>query len=286
MRVAVQQEDLQLLGRTLQEQLLAEVTSGEVFQIKCAVNKDELMILTQHPVGVTVDTKQIFAVLEEVLQSLPTYREQRVQCFLRVVGEKLPYAQNSLIMKGQGSLEDQPDEEEISSSSPLVYSPFVEEELFDPLADAPDLLTTKSKFPVKPIFLGAALIGIFMLGGGAYLLTRPCVMFECKEIETAQKLKIESRQLMSRAKSENELVAVQQQLEATSAALTKIPHWSPRYQQVEELKASLSGQSAKINQVVKALQTASVAEQKMQTTANSLEELQARQHLCDKRSRH
>lgn len=87
MRVAVQQEDLQLLSRTLQEQFLAEVPSGEFFQIKCAVNKDELMILTQHPVSVKVNTEEIFAVLEEALQSLPPYQDQQVQCFLRIVGK-------------------------------------------------------------------------------------------------------------------------------------------------------------------------------------------------------
>ncbi|WGV24695.1 hypothetical protein [Halotia branconii] len=303
MRVAVQQEDLQLLARTLQEQFLAEVPFGEVFQIKCAVNQDELMILTQHPVAVTVDTQQIFAVLEEVLQSVPTYKEQRVQCFLRVFGDKLPYAKHSLTMKQRAIGRAGEAGEEVSflfpspssfssssssfssSSSSLTYSPLIEdsqeeeEELFDPLADTPDLLTTPRKRPIKPILLGAALVGIIVLGGGAYLLTRPCVMSECKEIQAAQKLKTESRQLTSRAKSESELVAVQKRLETTSADLAAIPSWSSRYQQAEELKASLSGQSAKINQVVKALQTAAVAAQKTQTPAQSLEELQTRQHL-------
>ncbi len=33
---------------------------------------------------------------------------------------------------------------------------------------------------VKPILLGAALVGVVVLGSGAYLLTRPCVMSECQ----------------------------------------------------------------------------------------------------------
>lgn len=297
MKVAVQQEDLELLGRTLQEQFLAEVPSGEVFQIKCAVNKDELMILTQHPVGITVDTQQIFAVLEEVLQSLPTYREQQVQCFLRVSGDKLPYSKRFLTIKQvhRGAVEAEETMFSSFSSSPssssLLFPPQdfpytdenQEEELedpFDPLADTPDLLTSRTKRrQIKPILLGAALVGILVLGSGVYLLTRPCVMFECKEIQAAEKLKTESRQQISRAKSENELVTVQKQLEATSADLTTIPGWSPHYQQVQELKLSLSGQSEKISQVVKALQVAATAVQKTQTPANSLEELQARQHL-------
>ncbi|MBD2346089.1 hypothetical protein H6G18_18345 [Anabaena subtropica FACHB-260] len=293
MKVAVQQEDLQLLSRTLQEQFLAEVPSGEFFQIKCAVNKDELMILAQHPVSVKAHTEQIFAVLEEALQSLPPYRDQQVQCFLRISGEKLPYAKRSLTMKGHGLWEnpvihkDVEDEEAASFSSlafPLGYSSSTdavedEEEVFDPLAGTPDLLTTPHKRPLKPIILGT-LGGIAVLGsGGAYLITRPCVMSVCQEFQAAQQLNTQFRQLVSRAKSEKELAGVQTQLETTSTALAVIPGWSSYSQQAAELKTSLSGHSEKINQVIKALQGASVAEQKMQTPASSQAELQERQQL-------
>ncbi|MEH2416265.1 hypothetical protein [Nostoc sp.] len=291
MKVAVQQEDLQLLAKTLQEQLLVEVSTAEVFEVKCAVNKDGLMILTQHASDVIVDAQLIFAVIEEVLQSLAPHKEQGVQCFLRVFGEQLPYAKCFLALKQTGSREDAKigstfaggDEEPISYSSPsssLTYFPSIdetkEEEPFDPFADAPNLSASKPAFQVKSILLGAVLVGIVVLGGGAYFLTPPCVMSECKEIQNAEELKTKSPQLMRRAKSEKELVAVQQQLAAASAALNGIPRWSPRYQVSEELKATLSGRSEKINQVVKAFQMASLAAEKV---AYSLEELQARQHL-------
>ncbi|BBD65573.1 hypothetical protein NIES4072_07520 [Nostoc commune NIES-4072] len=286
MKVAVQQEDLQLLAKTLQEQLLAEVSTAE-FEVKCAVNKDELMILTQHESDVIVDTQIIFAVIEEVLQSLAPHRERRVQCFLRVFGEQLPYAKCFLALKQTGGWGDEEVGEggqyfSTLSSSALTYSPSIdkiEEELFDPFADAPNLLTSKPASQIQSILLGAALVGVIVLGGGAYLLTRPCVMSECKEIQNAEQLKTESPQMLRRAKSEKELVAVQQQLAVASAALNVIPSWSPRYQVSEELKASLSGRSEKISQVVKALETGSLATQKVQTPASSLEELQARQHL-------
>ncbi|MBD2563344.1 MULTISPECIES: hypothetical protein [Nostoc] len=293
MKVAVQQEDLQLLAKTLQEQLLVEVSTAEVFEVKCAVNKDGLMILTQHESDVIVDAQIIFAVIEEVLQSLAPHRYQQVQCFLRIFGEQLPYAKCFLAMQigewgdGQGDKgrrgQGDKGEEFAASSSALTYFPSIdeteEEEAFDPFADAPNLSASKPAFQIKPILLGAVLVGIVVLGGGAYFLTRPCVMSECKEIQNAEQLKTKSPQLMRRAKSEKELVALQQQFTAASASLNTIPSWSPHSQVAEELKASLSGRSEKINQVVKALQTASLATQKVQTPAHSLEELQARQHL-------
>ncbi|MBD2676103.1 MULTISPECIES: hypothetical protein [Nostoc] len=306
MKVAVQQEDLQLLAKTLQEQLLVEVPLAGVFQVKCAVNKDELMILTQHPSDVTVDAQTIFAVIEDALQSLAPYREQRVQCFLRVFGEQLPYAKRFLALKQRTELNEgdlgiwasggireedtgtrgRGDTESsfpTSSSSALTYFPSLDEtedeEVFDPFADTPSLPPSKPTRQVKPIFVGVALVGIVVLGLGGYLLTRPCVMSECKEIQIAEQLKTESPQLIRRAKSEKDLMAVHQRLTTASAALSVIPSWSPRYQMSEELKASLSGRSEKISQVVKALQTASLAAEKIKAPARSLEEIQARQHL-------
>ncbi|MDB9376608.1 hypothetical protein, partial [Nodularia sphaerocarpa] len=273
MKVAVQQDNLQLLAKTLQEQLLAKVSSGEVLQIKCAVQKNELMILTQHPVGVNVDTKYIFFLLSEALQSLPTYREQRVQCFIRIFGEELPYARCSFVVKQKQEIR-----QTISLSSSLSYTPStIEDEAeaaFDPFIDTPDLLSTPSPRPVKSLLLGITLVGICVFGSGFYLLTRPCVMSECKEIQTAEKLNWEFRQLLGGANSENELIAAQQQLTTASSDLSIIPRWSSRYQQAQELKARLSMHSEKINQVVTAFQAADVAEKKTQATANSLEELQ------------
>jgi tetratricopeptide (TPR) repeat protein len=221
-----------------------------------------------------------------------------VQCFLRVANEKLPYAKRAITIKHQEEDRETPvieEMEDFADSSNLIFPPitntnsaFVEnldeeeaETPFDPLADAPDLtaIRRQPRLVLSPLLLGAGLLGIVVFGVAGYLLTRPCVMFACQELETATQLRTESRQLMSRAKSENELLAVKQKLDATSAALTIIPQWSPHHQQAEELKTSLATESNKINQVVTALQTGAQAEQKTQTTTNSLEELQARQHL-------
>jgi hypothetical protein len=96
MKATIQQEDLQLLGDILQERLVAQVPDSQDFQVKCAVKSDELMILTQHPPGITVDTQQVFEVLEQALQWQFNYQTQRVQFFLRISGEKLPYAKHFL----------------------------------------------------------------------------------------------------------------------------------------------------------------------------------------------
>ncbi len=312
MKVAALLEDLQFLAQILQEQLRAEVPSGEYFQVKCAVKNDQLMILTQHPQGVAADTENIFAVLEEVLQSLPSLHEQGVELFLRIVGVKLPYAKHSLILKakevggeGVGSREwgvgiwerGQGENLELDSPPPPLPpfptpdapwrvstfpTPSQEEETFDPMADAPDLsfyTSSKPRRPIKAIVLGAVVVAITALSGGSYFLTRPCTMFECKEIQTAEELHRSFRQWVGSAKSEQELTKLEQQFLAASAALKTIPGWSPRSQEAEKLATSLSKRSETIDKVLKAFDAASSATQKSRTPANSIEELKSRQHL-------
>ncbi len=377
MKVAVQQDDLQLLAKTLQEQLLAEVPSGGVFQVKCAVNKDGLMILIQHPLGLIVDTGTIFQLIEEVIQSLPNQQEQHIQCFLRVLGEKYPYTNRSLDLHQRvelseisayphlpeppisvstnsrledskvsgsrlifppvaepisaASLEDEADlpfapsfsaaslEDEAdlpfapsfsaasleddtdstfassfsaasleddadstftsSFATPSVNDDIEEEEPFDPFAGAPDLSTSKSKKLIKSGLIGLGVVAIIALGIGGYVLMTPCLLSECKPVQTAEQLKTESRRSLRRAKTEKELVAIQQQLQASTSELANIPAWSPHSQQAEELRVSLSASSDKIDQVVRALQAAASATKKSQTPATSIEELQARQKL-------
>jgi tetratricopeptide (TPR) repeat protein len=116
-------------------------------------------------------------------------------------------------------------------------------------------------------------------GAGAFLVTSPCLMFECKEIQTAEALQNSFQQLASNANSEDELVQMQKRLESATVALKAIPPWSPRHQEAKKLTIDLSGKSEQVSQVVKGFAAANSALQKTQTPANSLEELQLRQQM-------
>jgi tetratricopeptide (TPR) repeat protein len=359
MKATVQQEDLQVLGNILQERLVAQVLDSQDFQVKCAVKNDELMILTQHPNEVTVDTRQVFEVLEQALQWQFNYQTQRVQFFLRVSGEKRPYAQHFLdfqiptvdtqketeddfpipIVETEKKTEDDfpiptvdKDRETVEigkerdtlfmsfdhqePSSPLtetegetIMDSFLSsseesfsdyalpdlnlsldeseeiediEEKFDPFANIPDKPKKgpfSLSFPPLPIIIGTAVVIALVSGGGAFVLHRGCVISECKELQTAQQFKNDYQQQIKRTKSEKDLLAVQQKLDGVVAELQNIPQWSPRYQDSQLLVTSFSEQSTKINQVLKALQMASLAQKKTQAPPKSLDELRSRQNL-------
>ncbi len=96
MKATIQQEDLQHLGYILQERLVAQVLDTEEFRVRCAMKNDELMILTEHPYEVIVNTQEVFEVLEQALQWQFNYQTEQVQLFLRKLGEKRPYSRHTL----------------------------------------------------------------------------------------------------------------------------------------------------------------------------------------------
>ena len=346
MEATVQQQYLQVLSDILQERLVAQLLDSQDFQVKCAIRNDELMILTQHPADVLVDTQQVFEVLEQALQWQFNYQTQRVQFFLRIAGEKRPYAQYFLDFQIP-SIDSEPETEDefpsptvdreretvkienerdslfISADLQTPSSPITEtedepiidsflpsskesfsdyllldshlsldenevekiediEEKFAPfanIADKPRNRQLSLSLPPVPIMIGTAVVIALLASSSAFVLHRGCVIFECKELQTAQQFKSEYQQQIKRTKSQKDLLTMQQKLDKVVADLQEIPEWSPRYQDSQVLVNSFSEQSTKINQVLKALQIGSSAQKKTQTPPQSLDELRNRQKL-------
>lgn len=302
MRITALQSDLLFLAQILQENLRAEIPSAELFSVKCAVKNDQLMILTQHPKSVTPDTDNIFTVLEEVLGTLPAHQTQKVQMYLRKVGEKLPYAQSVLIFgteignKGSATSASEipneyqqynasthvslnPNDQGSSASIPTITVDVVDC-AFDPLAQMPlSVRTSKPARNYKPIFAGAvAIVVIAIFGGGGYLLMSPCIMLTCKELQTSKALQESLPQIARNVNSQADLTKIQQRVGNAIASLQKIPSWSPQHQLAEQVKASLTSELRQIQQVTMALQTGTTA-QKARSLTSDIEELLARQQL-------
>ncbi|MDY6897288.1 MAG: hypothetical protein SWZ49_04325, partial [Cyanobacteriota bacterium] len=297
MTVATQQDNLQLLAKNLQEHLRADVPSGEFFAVRCAVKNNQLMILTQHPQGVAVDTENIFTVLKEALQiDSREYQQEEIEIYLRVVGVKLPYAKRSLTLEKHYSVQKQRAAEEDFSfseieddptpdSSALTYSPISQtEDSFNSSLAHKAVLSedSKSKSPVLNIKLMVlAVIGVIISAtfGGAYVATRPCLITKCNQLKTAQYLNSSYKELISEIKSEQDLARLQRKIDLAKTNLSQISGISPYSQESERLALSLSDKSEKIQQVFTAFQAARIAQQKSKTPARNLKQLQDRQRL-------
>lgn len=300
MKVVAQQEDLEFLGKVLRNSLCDTISSCELFEVKCAVKNDQLMVLVEHPEAVTAGTQDIFTVLTTTLQSLPTHKEQQVEIFLRITGTRFPYTKHSLTLKpsSQGSREWIPGNKEHEnnitsgyyspppSSSLLVIpdSSLAEETPFDPFVDVTDLSTDKStnksnserKF--APVFLAAVFFVATTFGGGGYFLSRPCMMFECQEIQTAEELQRTLKTSLNNVRSEQDLIQLQQQLNTSASELQSIPSWSPRHQDASSILSKIAQNNEQISKVLKAFKIGNNA---LNTTSQGrdVRDLEARQQL-------
>ena len=300
MTVATQQDNLELLTKNLQEYLRADVPSGEFFVVRCAVKNHQLMILTQHPQGVVVDTKNIFTVIEEALSSNSReYQQEKVEIFLRVVGAKLPYAKHSLTLEKSQNLSNQEEalihlsfsdfedssESSIPDSSALTYSRInsSENDSSNSLAEISTLPTdSESKFAgfnLKIMLLAVVGVIISATLGGAYVATRPCLITKCKELQTAQSLNDSYGEMVNKINSKEDLARLQRKIDLAKVNLRQIPGLSPYAGESKQLALSLSKKSEKIQQVFTAFQAAQIAAQKSKTYPKNLEQLQDRQRL-------
>jgi hypothetical protein len=288
MTVAICADNLQLLANNLQEHLRADVPSGEFFEVRCAVKNHQLMILTQHPQGVAVDTENIFTVLKEALSNNSReYQQEKIDIFLRVVGVKLPYAKRSLTLEKHYDGENTKQVEEnfsVPDSSALTFSP-ISETANDSsnLAQIPDLpdysQPRQAGFNIKLMVL--AVIGVIISAtlGGAYVATRPCLIQGCNQLKTAQYLDSSYGELVNKINGEQDLARLQRKIDSAKINLRQIPGLSPYSQQSQQLSLSLSNKSEEIQQVFTAFQAARIAEQKSKTPALNLEQLQDRRRL-------
>ena len=315
MNMTVEQEELRLLGDILQTRLAAKVTDIQDFQVKCAIKNNLLMILTQHPPGVTVDTQQVFDVLAQTIQSQFNYKTQHIQFFLRVFGDKLPYAKYFLdspmpTVETEGETESTNQKEKGTSltepipdlfvsspeapffnySSPdsILHNLSLDEDQSQKIAEAsypfvhipeqPKKRHLWRSFPPASI-IGTTVFIVFIYLSGTFVLYRGCAILECKELQTAKQFKSEYRQQIKSTKTELELLAIQQKLDAVVADLQKIPQWSPRYRESQELVDNLSQELLKTNQVLLALRTATSVQKRNLNPAKSWAELRNRQNL-------
>lgn len=302
MKATIQQEELQHLGYILQERLVAQVLDKEEFRVRCAIKNDKLMILTEHPYEVIVNTQEVFEVLEQALQWQFNYQTEQVQLFLRKLGEKRPYSRHTLYFQISAPQTDMGNKTEngfemstIETQRDINYTGemlSLDEDESEPIEETKAKFDPFTNVAVKsekkglsisllplPVVIGTIVVITLVSGGAALFLHRGCVIGECKELQTARQFKNEYPQQVKRAKSEADLLTLEKQLDQVVEELQKVPQWSPRHQESQLLANSFSEQSTKIEMVITALAAARLAQKTSQAPPKNLDELRNRQTL-------
>jgi hypothetical protein len=193
--------DLEKLAHIITNKLAQK--SLDIFSIivNCISQEDRINILVQHTPPVSSFPNEIFSVLKNILNQQYFKQSYQFNLFLAIYGEE-PYATDTYDNTAQPQKTSQKNKKTKT-------------------------ITTKN----KNRYLWLLLSGSFFSLTITYILTRPCVIGECKEIIKAQELLTKSQQQI---KEENLLEAEINSNEALKL-LQSIPKFSASHTQKQQL---------------------------------------------------
>ncbi|MDI9634381.1 hypothetical protein QQ054_13695 [Oscillatoria amoena NRMC-F 0135] len=248
MKTVACQDDLRILGKTLQERLHAELSDEIRFQVQCALKPNLLMVLAQHRASQQPNPQEVFRVLQQgVERERPDFYGQ-VRLFLRVVEQRKPYAYRKFMLTPPVEFEPDLDsgflDADISISQAFVQpvEPEVEVQDAPPVVETPEpppspqkrIQQVFEKYPVSLILAGAG-VSIASFAGAFYLLSRPCVVGRCLVLEQSQAWTTEAIALAEDATHPLEIQTAHKQLTLATRKLKSVPFWSSHRSNARQL---------------------------------------------------
>lgn len=133
----------------------------------------------------------------------------------------------------------------------------------------------------NPILLAQVTAVLVVVFGCIYTLTRPCVIGECQEIQTARDFNQKSKQTIETVASAQAPLIAQEDLQSGIKLLKTIPFWSPHYPEAKALLSIYNKEFNEFNAVVKALKTATNASTLSQNPPHEIKDWMKMQSLWE-----
>ncbi len=289
MKTATRPQELESLGHLLQSSLESRLSQPVPIQVWCRLQEETLMVLAQHPADVELNPQQTFDFFEQTILEQPQSFSQQVKLYLRASGQKQPYASYSFMVEpasattpldeelDTSSFPNYPTEEEMEEQSVLTEpressdtstsgatqehpwdQPIPRED--DSTADEapPEEPQVKEATPKKdllPLVVAGAGLSLVVFFSSLFVLSRPCVLGQCREIALAQELSNQSQKTLQRPQSGKEVLEAQQQLTDAIKILETIPLWSGEHRKAQELIKAYQAQGEQVNKMIAAMKT-------------------------------
>ncbi|MCT7983840.1 hypothetical protein NG796_11080 [Laspinema sp. A4] len=92
MTTAVRPGDLKMIAELIEERLHAELPENLPLRIRCAYKQGNLIVLGEHTPEVKLDLPPTFKAIQQAILALVGYLPGQLRLYLRVKGQKTPYA--------------------------------------------------------------------------------------------------------------------------------------------------------------------------------------------------
>lgn len=286
METAARQDKLHNWQQRVQQEL--QLRQSADIQVWCKLSSSTLLVLVQHGAD-PVDRQQTFHILQQALVAQPLPAVRQVRMFLRVAGQKQPYADRdftiiSQVVPGEAQQHrsvvflPRPQQSSASGLGAQRWGSYIINHLQtsrqkgwrltgNHLLMKPKVLAStdsrsRSK-PKLPSRLGLLLIvtgvgiGIVSFLGAFYALTRPCTLSgRCVPIETASELISGAAATAENEKNSEELKLALEKLVTATQELEKIPMWSGHHPRAQQLLESNQRQAQNLDLMVRGMDKA------------------------------
>ncbi|UBF23661.1 hypothetical protein K9N68_17980 [Kovacikia minuta CCNUW1] len=315
------QESLQQFTEKLQVRLLSLPQNIPV-QVQCVVRRGNLMVLNQHAPDEKPDPRLVFRELQRAIQTwIPDFTEaifnsspvsptSQAKLYLRILGQKHPYAYHYFnlclpnlaesatqeltesLPNSIKQIEETLDRREEANQLPITGSELVlrptdpdwesfslvEQSSFEEKT-IPQVQEASGRSQWLPWILAGVGVSVVSFAGGMFLMSRPCMIKQCEPLEKAEMLSQQAAQTLQKAKSEQDLRQAQQQLTEVNLLLKGIPAWSRRHGEAQALLQADQSQLTWVERVLAAESQAESAMQKAQKLPQSAADWQQVQSL-------
>jgi hypothetical protein len=262
--------------------------------VRCALQGDRLLVVGNHRADMPLDPRQVLQLLEARIHALQIRSIQQVGLYLRIVGQPKPYVRRQFWLNqappkpvlsgvaasataGTGAIAPPAA---IPIPKPAPAAPPARPALLkapQPIApkDSASILargTQKNsqadpRTPAPTADAGAdhrlllAGIGAVGLALGSYVLTQPCTIGACPQLQTAESLGNKSFTVVTQAPVAPDLATAQQYLTGAIDLLDTVPIWSRHRDASSKLRQQYQQQSDVLKALMQADQLAIAATQ-------------------------
>lgn len=277
METATFQDELRLLGTTLQEDLRTAFKDEIPFQVRCGLKQGSLIILVEHPPSLIPDPQKTFETIQNTLDTQSLAFNGHARLLLRVLNQKQPYAFHRYELSKPAlvdlEFDPTPEPESLETSSEL---PPVQEVETAPAEFKP---VTPQKFPLWLIAAGIA-VSVLSFGSSLlYALSRPCIVRACVPLQQAKANTEAAAKTLKTYKNHSGIELAEQQLTQSNQLLKQVPFWSKRHGEAQQLKQVNQTQAESLDRLQTAMERALAAAQKSQNPPHPLTQWQEVQTL-------
>jgi hypothetical protein len=130
-----------------------------------------------------------------------------------------------------------------------------------------------------PFLVAGAGVSVVVIGSLGYMLTRPCVIGKCPELDRSRHLGQTALQALDSQRSTSVMLTARQQIQQAQAIVQDIPRWSLHYQTAQDLLKTYQTQTQMFDRAAAALSQGSEAAKQSQNPPHTSEQWKAIQNL-------